>query len=160
MVYKLIITVTFLFVLMNSQCSKGTTVSSCSSFNNISLPLLNGKCCWNGSECKYYENLSLGKITTQSIICGTYVEECEKAIPSNIEDKEKWHSISVESPYKCCFIKYRYFSRCFPLNISSKKAFMKLEYHLRTFYGWVEGGKITIDCSSVYENYHLVFLLV
>lgn len=27
-------------------------------------------------------------------------------------------------------------------------SFKRLEYHLRTYYGWIEGGKITIDCSS------------
>ena len=37
---------------------------------------------------------------------------------------------------------------------------MKLEYHLRTYYGWIEGGKITIDAHQFIIKYHLVFLLV
>ena len=115
MVYKLIIAVSFLFLSFNSQCTNNTNENSCTERNNVSLPLFNGKCCWNGSTCNYYDNLSLGKITTQSLICGTKVEECERLIPTTIEDKETCNSMSLESPYKCCFSKYRYFSRCFPL---------------------------------------------
>ena len=156
----------YLFLLLtsiNSQCPSGpTNLSSCTEKNKVSVPLFNGKCCYDTTKgtCSFVDKItSIGLIVNNNYDCQTKVEECLKAQPKHVEDKETCIYTQVEAPYKCCFIKYRYFARCFPVDNAHKKEFKKLQYHLRTYYGWVEGGEIEIECSGSFYSISVIFLL-
>ena len=152
-----------LLTYINSQCpSNPTNLYTCTENNKVSVPLFNGKCCYNtlAGTCSFKDKItSIGLIVNNNLNCQTKVEQCLNTQPKHVEDKETCIYTQVEAPYKCCFIKYRYFARCFPVDNTHKKEFKKLQYHLRTYYGWVEGGEIEIECSGYYYSFSMFILL-
>ena len=83
-------------------------------------------------------------------------------LKDDIFSRDTCHSIHVEKPYKCCYIKHQYHASCYPVDISNKKVFKLLENHLKPYYGFFEPGKIEIDCKSNYQKlgYSLFFSLL
>lgn len=161
-----IVCLLLLFAYINSQCpSTATNRYDCTSNNKVNVPLFNGKCCFDdtqsaGKKCYFVDKItSIGSIMNKGLQCGTKVEDCLNTQPKHVEDKETCIYTQVEAPYKCCFIKYRYFARCFPVDNAHKKEFKKLQYHLRTFYGWVEGGEIEIECSASFYSFSAILLI-
>ena len=150
-----------LFTYIHSQCPSGATnVYDCTEGNKVGVPLFNGKCCYDGSKCFFVDQItSIGSIKNKGYQCGTKVEDCLNTQPKHVEDKESCIYTQVEAPFKCCFVKYRYFARCFPVDNTHKKEFKKLQYHLRTYYGWVEGGEIEIECSASFYSFSAILLI-
>lgn len=155
-----VVSITFAILIIGTiqQCSN-LSKEKCLAKNDVSVPLLSGKCCWDSESCGYIEKLSFGIIKNNNLECGTLIEKCADLSPTNSQDKNTCIYTQVESPYKCCFIKHRYFSRCFPINNSQKKEFKMIEYQMRTYYGWEDAAEITIDCNSYFTNFS-TFLLI
>ena len=127
------------------------------------LPLYQGRCCWKEDICLYIEKPFLSYIEYNDFNCGTQIEKCYKTkLNNDIFNKNTCHSLNVEKPYKCCYIKYQYHASCFPVDISNKKVFKLLENHLKPYFGFFEPGKIEIDCKSNYQkfSYSLFFSLL
>ena len=154
-----VVSIIFVVLIVGTfqQCD-GANQIDCLKKNNVAVPLLSGKCCWENGSCKYKDKLSFGKIKNSNLDCGTQIESCAELTPTNSQDRSTCIYTQVESPYKCCFIKHRYFSRCFPINNSEKKEFKKLEYQMRTYYGWEDAAEITIDCNSYFTKISALLL--
>lgn len=157
-----IVCLLLLFAYIHSQCpAAASNFYECTEKNKVNVPLFNGKCCYDSNnKCSFVKTItSIGSIVNEGRKCGTQVEKCLESQPKHVEDKETCIYTQVEAPYKCCFVKYRYFARCFPVDNTHKKEFKKLQYHLRTFYGWVEGGDIEIECSASFYSFSAILLI-
>ena len=154
----------FNFILINlihisisqeDYCSQFEDEDDCLNANpseSSSLPLYQGRCCWKENLCLYIEKPILSFIDYNGYKCGTQIEKCNQTELNDIFDKDTCHSVKVEKPYKCCYIKHQYHASCYPVDISNKKVFELLKNHIRPYYGFFEPGKIEIDCKSNYQK--------
>ena len=150
----------------DDYCSQFDNENDCLSGNPAEsslLPLYQGRCCWKEDFCMYIEKPFLSFIEYNGYTCGTQIEKCyQTKLKDDIFSRDTCHSIHVEKPYKCCYIKHQYHASCYPVDISNKKVFKLLENHLKPYYGFFEPGKIEIDCKSNYQKlgYSLLFSLL